>query len=333
METGPWSTLGEKKKQGLELALQELPDINGKKIELIYEDTKGENKNAISAVNKFISVDKVNFIIGAIASWETLAVAPIIEEHKVVYLAPGSNAPKITQSGDYIFRTKVSSVVESQALSAILYDNYNVSTLAIIAINNDYGVGVAESLKNDFEKLGGTILLTELYEDRLLDFKTTLIKLKSQNPEAIFLVGGDDHIGHILKQAKELGIQSLFVTHPASVGPQVQNIAGNAAEGILLASEYDLTSLEPAVMDFRKKFNEKYGKDPDLFPPLSYDALHILADGIEQCEENSECVKDYLYTVQDYHGAVGITSFDENGDVQRPFVVMTMKNGEFQKVK
>ncbi|MCK4458341.1 MAG: ABC transporter substrate-binding protein [Methanosarcinales archaeon] len=116
--TGEAAEYGEDAKLGIDLAVEEINaagGINGKRIQVVYEDSQATPSQGVSAIQKLTTVDKVPVIIGAMASSVTLAIAPIAEENKVVLLSPASSAPQITEAGDYIFRTEFSDAYGGKA--------------------------------------------------------------------------------------------------------------------------------------------------------------------------------------------------------------------------
>src|SRR3989344_8827560 len=107
--TGPSADGGNYVKNGLLLAQDELNNDQdlAYHYELLFQDSMYDPKTAVSAVRKLIDSDQVKYIVGAQGSSETLAITPIAEENKVILITPGSQSDKISQAGDYIFRTQV----------------------------------------------------------------------------------------------------------------------------------------------------------------------------------------------------------------------------------
>ena len=147
------------------------------------------------------------------------------------------------------------------------------------------------------------------------------------------LAGWPKNMGYILKQADELNIDKIFIAPGGTIGPEIIEIAGEASNELIYINEFDVESDKEEVKGFRKKFMKKYGRDPELFSAMGYDATNIIAMLIEKCEGNSECIKDGLYGIKGYKGASGIISFDEYGDVIKPMIMMTIKNGKHVKFK
>jgi len=329
--TGIRATGGEYMRKGLEMALEEINSegINGEKMKLVYEDTQYKPDVAMNGFRKLTDVEGIKFVIGFQNSSCLLSCAPIAEEKKVLIIGYGTQANKISEAGDYIFRTQIASRQELPVVADFIRNKLNLSRIAILYLLSDYGIEYNEILTEEFEKLGGELVASEGFKAEEKDFRTQLTKISGSNPEAIFVVGASKHIGMIINQAHELGINIQFLGGSPIESKDILNIAGNLANGVIYPYPYNIESTIESQKSFRDKYKEKYKEPPTMLAANAYDALKLLAEGIKKCGENVECVKNYLYSVKDYHGASGKISFDENGDVQKEFVFKTIKNGQF----
>ncbi len=326
--TGGAAIYGLSAKEGIDLALGEL---NNNQIELIFEDSQCNPEKAVSAARKLIDVNGIKVIIGHICSSAALAVAPITEANKVILFSPGASSPDLTYAGDYVFRNRQDISGEVSETAKIVKD-FGISNIGIIYVNNDYGIASRNIFKEKFTELGGKILIEESYQQESVDFRTQLTKIKEVNPEAIFLVGLINESAIIVKQSHELGVQSQFFSTIGIEGKELIEIAGPAAEGIIYTAPFfDVNSNESTVKEFVDNFKTMYQKDPTyVFAANGYDALKILDLVINQCGKiDSDCIRDELYKIENFKGASGITTFNEYGDVTKPVMVKTIKNGEF----
>jgi len=328
--SGSASTYGISAKEGIDLALEELNATQKRKIELIYEDDQCNPEKAVDAAQKLINVDSVRIIIGHICSSAALAVAPIAEKNKVILFSPGASAPDYKNAGDYIFRNR-QDISDEVSKTAEIVKNFNINKIAMIYVNNDYGVSSKDIFTKRFEELGGKVELAESYQQDATDFRTQLTKIKKAEPEAMFLAGLIKESATIIKQSSELGLKVRIFSTIGVEGKELLEIAGPAAEGIIYSAPFfDVKSTDPIVKEFINRYKEKYKKDPTyVFAANGYDALEILNSAVKKCDTNTDCIKDQLYKIKDYPGASGMTTFDQNGDVSKPIMIKTIKNGQF----
>lgn len=331
--TGDAAMYGESAKRAIGLAVEEINmagGIDGRKVRIIYEDDQALPDKGVSAFQKLITVDRVPVVIGAMPSSVTLAIAPIAEKNKIVLFSPASSNPKITEAGDYIFRNDVSDVFEGEKMAEEAWQRLGLKKIAVLYINNDYGVGIKDVFTQKFKALGGEITGLETFEQRATDFRSQLTKIKKTGPEAVYVVGYKEQI-QILKQYKELGIKAQILATIMLEDPEIIQNVGDAAEGAIYTYRaYNPESEEREVQEFVRNFKAKYGVEPDNWAAQSYDALRIVALAIERGGYDSEGIKKALYGIKAFPGVSGLTTFDENGDVIKPISLKIVKDGVFK---
>jgi len=330
--TGKVATYGHYVKKGVDLAAEHINKnggINGKKLVIITEDSVADPKTAINTFYKLTEQDNIKIIIGPLASSSVLAVAPLANEKQAVILTPIGSSPEITHAGDFVFRNRISGKFDAINMAEFCATKLKAKTAAILYINEDNGLGYRDYFTQTFENLGGKVL-TKIPYERGADFRTDLTKIKALNPDIIYLGGHNSELA--IKQAKELGIKSQL-TGPLMFESQATlDIAGDAAEGFLYTYTFDSEGQDQHIKDFVKAYKEKHNSIPTAFSANAYDAVMIYAKTIEKCRNTGPiCIKNELYKVQNHPGVSGTTSFDKNGDVEKPIIIKTVKNGEFVK--
>ena len=330
--TGDGAKYGEAAKKGIDLAVEDINlkgGIKGRKIKVVFEDSQGSPAIGVAAVKKLITVERVPVIIGDLFSSVTLAIAPIANENKVAILSPASSAPAITNAGDYIFRNCASDIFEGSIMGNFAVAKLGIKRVAVLYINNDYGVGISDVFKKTFIQKSGYVTIEEAFDQGATDFRTQLSKVNASHPQAVYIVGYRE-LGQLLKQAMELGIKVQFLSTVMFEDPEILKIAGYAAEGVIYSARaYDPQGKDEAIQNFVRSFKQRYGVIPDIFSGLSYDSVKILALAIEKGGFNSEGIKKALYEIKHYPAVVGDTSFDENGDVIQPALIKTVEEGKF----
>ena len=333
--TGNVAVAGESMRRGVEIAEKEINQnggINGRPVRVIYEDDSCDSKKTISAFNKLVAIDKVKVIIGPLCSGTVLSVAPLAESNGIVLFTPVATAADISKAGDYIFRDSISDTYQGKFLAEYLYDNLGFRNMGVIYVNNDYGVQLFGSFKENFDKRGGKIRIAEIYGTGETDFRTNLIKIKDKNVDGLLIICNGKECGLIPKQARELGIDVRFVATDNFYSPDSVQIGGSTVEGTVLTAPA-LDKASSAVQYLMQKSIMAYGDEPSK-PHLTanaYDALMIIADAIQSGGYSSSAVKEYIYRVKDYTGVGGVLTFDENGDVEKPLEIFVVKNGKFEK--
>jgi branched-chain amino acid transport system substrate-binding protein len=320
--TGDAAFYGESILQAVDFAAEQINEsggINGNKLKVIAEDSKGSPREGVTAFNK----------LGDAISSVTLAIAPIANKNNIVVLSPLSSAPEITNAGDYIFRNVPSDLLGGKVAAHFAIKNQNWKSLAILFVNNDFGTGLANAFIEEASILGGTILAKETYNFGSTDFRAQLTKIKYADPDAIFFVAYQE-ASTILIQSKELGLKSNFLGTGLVEDPKIIEIAGEAAEGVFFTQlPYTPDLPFSSTKNFVKAFKETYNIEPNILAAYGFDSMNILAFALNNSDLNSKSIKNELYKIKEYEGVTGIISFDMNGDVAQPMGVKIIKNGEF----
>jgi branched-chain amino acid transport system substrate-binding protein len=332
--TGSAAVWGENAKMGLEIALEEVNEaggVMGKKVKLIFEDSQSDPAKAVSSLQKLIATDKVPVVIGDIASSSVLAMAPIAERSKVVLLSPGASNPDISKAGEYIFRNWQSDALEGEVDARFAYEHLGYRKMAILYVNNAYGSGLKTVFEQSFQRMGGKILISEAFEQGATDMRSQLRKIRAVNPDAIYMPGYPTEMAILLRQAKELGIKTPFLSVQAFDDPKILQIAKDAAEGVIFSVPKPPDPSNPVVSNFVRKYKERFNKEPGVCSDTGYDALKIIVWAMSQGAFSGSEIQKQLLKLKDFPGAAGLTTFDKNGDVIKPFIFKTVKGGRFVK--
>lgn len=329
--TGDAALYGEISKSAIDLAVEEINSkggVKGHKISIIYEDSQAKPELAVNAVNKLVTVDKVNVIIGPMGSSEVMAIAPILNKKKVVSISPAATSHDITNAGDYIFRTIVSDVYDGTAMARFAYQDNGIKKVGVFYMTEAGPQGVAEAFINEFKKLGGDILIVEKCSRGEKDFRTPISRIDKKSPDAIYFALYPIETEIFIRQIRELGINRFLMTHQLIDDAQVLGKLGKAADGIVFTTPKLTPEIGgPSVKLFYDKYRHKYGKEPQQFASNSYDAMMLTANAMEKYGFDSESIKKGLYEVKNYEGASGVLSIDQNGDVDQEMLIMVIENG------
>ena len=328
--SGPIAVYGEGFLKAVTLAIDDINakgGVSGKPLELVYEDGKGTAQDSISALRKLINLHKLPVVFGPAASSNFLAVAPVAEENKTVLIGAESAAPAITDAGEYIFRVFPSDKLQGNGLAKLALD-LEYKEVALMYINNDWGVGLKDVFVKNFTEANGTILEEVPFDEGKTDYRTELLKIANQKPKAVVCPIYVQEGAVLFKQAYQLGITAQWLTGSAAKNAKLIELAGEAAEGIIgTYPTYPQTT--PEHQYFEKLWREKYNSDPAIFTAFNWDMVHITAKAIEAGGYSADGIRDALYEVsKGYKGATGDKTFDENGDVGSDYGAWTIKDGK-----
>ena len=318
--TGAGETYGQVANNAKQMAVDEINaagGIDGRRLELVVEDSKCSAQDAINAYNKLTDVDGMKIILGTSCSGAMLGVAPLAEEDGVVLFSGLASNPDIANAGDYIFRTQISDIEVGIRTGDALWGD-GVRALATITEETDYAEGVRRTSVAQFEKNGGRVIAEERYGSDTTDFRTQLTKLIETNPDALHIAPQSEFsAGTIVKQARELGYEGPIYGETITVGTTALNIAGDAATGlkaITAAPDPNNAKAQEVLANFRERY--KYITLP-WHLGSAYDDVYIAAECLRQTKDDQDAdgFRDCLYGIT-WSGALGENySFDEDGEV------------------
>lgn len=322
--TGDAALAGINTREGIDLAVEEINKVgvNGKKIRVVYEDTQADPKTAVSAVSKLINVNKVQYIIDDSISSVTLSVAPIVEKSRVVLLATGATAPKISQAGDFIFRIWNSDALEGEEIAKYTIDILKIKRIGILYIQNDYGIGLTEVFRNEFNKQKLAPVHIESFDGSAQEHRTQLAKILSADPKAIYLVGYSKDCVRIIQEAKEMKFRGVWLGTTVMLDASVTDVVKNNHYELYYPAPLISDASSPAVKAFRKAFKAKYQKEPAALSDVGYDAVMLFKRAVELGDgTDGEKIRSGLMKIKAYEGASGLIQFDKNGDVHKPIEI------------
>lgn len=334
--TGDVATYGISTKNGVEIAVDQVNEnggINGKKVVLISEDTRGDQTEAANAASKLIERDKVVAIVGGVISAETMTAGPIANDAGVVMISSSSTAQGVPEIGDYIFRNCLSDEVQAVQLAEFAATELGLKRFAIMFTNNDYGL----SLKNAFEgkaKEIAEVVGVETYNDGEKDFRTQLTKLKGANPDALYIAGYYTEAAKIAQQAKEQGLEVQLLGADGFYSPVLIELGGGAVDGAVFTAGFFTDDPSENAQNFVKAYMEKFNEEPDMFAAQAYDAAMILLTALKNTDgQGGEALQQAMLNTKDFPGITGVTSFTEVGDAIKDIIILKVENGKFVKIR
>ncbi|NLM89087.1 MAG: ABC transporter substrate-binding protein [Syntrophomonadaceae bacterium] len=336
--SGPVASYGSNAANGALLAIEEINaagGVLGKQIEPLSRDCKSIPDEAMS-VSAALVGEKIVAQIGPLTSGNVAGSTPVMMEEQIPLLAPAATAVNVTvdektnKVRDFIFRVCYRDSDQGQRMASFALEDLNVKNAAIYgSTSDDYATGLAKYFKEEFTAKGGTIVAEEGFVNGDKDFRATLTKIKSADPEFIYVPGYYTEVAVLIKQAREMGITCPIGGGDGWDSPDMVSVAGaEALNNTYFTNHYSVEDPDPAIQSFVEAYKAKYNKLPDSFAALGYDAARLLADAIERAGEADPVkVKEALEATKDFPGITGTMSIDENHNPVKNIVVIEYKDG------
>ncbi|KGK91381.1 branched-chain amino acid ABC transporter substrate-binding protein [Desulfosporosinus sp. HMP52] len=335
--TGGGAAYGQAIKEGLDLAKEEINAQGKVKVDLIYEDSRGDKTEAINAINKLINKDNVVGIIGPTLSGEMFAAGPIADQAGVPIMGTSTTAEGIPALGNFVFRNALPEFLAVPQAVEKAISTYNLKKVAVMySNNNDWAVSGYKTIESTLKKNGIEIVATETFADKDTDYSAQLTKIASLKPDAVMVSSLYQEASLVLKKAREIGITVPFVGTNGFNSPELIKIAGPAADGAIVASPWFPGKQDEKVQKFIADYKAKYNnKVPDQFAAQAYDALYIYASALEQAGSTTDRQKlrDSIAAIKGFQGVTGKFAFDEKREPVMSATVLIIKDGQFTELK
>ena len=309
--------LGKDDENGVALAVAQATDkkmkIGGKlvKFEMMSEDDQGDPKVGSTVAQKLIDA-KVVAVIGHLNSGVAIPASEAYDKAGIPMISGSATNPTLTERGlKTVFRTVARDDQQGPAIAAYIASEIKAKKVALIDDKTAYGEGLANEVEKTLKGAKISIVGRERTTDTETDFKSILTKIKAKNPDVIFHGGMDQTAGPMIKQARELGIKSIFVFGDGACTNEMFDKAKDAANG-LVCSQAGLPS-DAASKEFLASFKAKFG-DVKQYAPYYYDATMAVIEAMKKADSVDPAkFGPELFNVS-FTGATGKVEFDAKGD-------------------
>lgn len=330
--TGDSAQFGDMKTKAIQLAIEELNEkggINGKEVELLIGDDTSNPKEAPNVAQKLAQDNRVLAVIGHWNSSCTLAARGIYNDAGVPLLADSVNKALTDGTTPTAYRVSLTDTAQAESLAKYAYEKLGKRKAAILYTANDFGTGLMEDFDRAFKEIGGEVIASETYfEGQTKDFSPQLTKIKEENPDLLFIAGYYVETALIAQQSQEIGLDVQMLGTEGISSEELIKLGGEAVEGIIFAGFFHPDVEFPGTKEFVEAFRSEYEKEPDTYAALAYDSAKLIFAAIEENGESREGIMQFLDEVNDFPGVAGPISFDENHDVVRNIVVLTVRDGK-----
>lgn len=332
--TGRTAFGGQLELEGTQMAHQEVPELLGKKVELIVVDNKTDKVEAANAVKRLVERDKVVAVIGTYGSSLAMAGGEVAEAAKIPMMGTSCTNPLVTQGKMYVFRACFIDPYQGAGAATYAVNTLGMKKAALLFdMANDYSVGLATFFKNSYKKLGGEIVSELKYNSGDQDFTAQLTEIISKEPELLFIPADFAEGAIIMKQARELGAEFQIMGGDAMDNPELVNIGGDAVEGFIQTTfPYDVTmaDMSPIAKTFTENWKKIHpDKAPNVNAALGYDAYMLVANAITTAgSAEPDAIRAALSQIKDFPGVTGSKTINETHDAESPVGIIQIKDGK-----
>ncbi len=315
---------------GVRFAIHEINKgggLLGKRVELLEFDNMSTKIGSKVAADKAIQ-EGVIAVIGASWSSHSLGMAPVLQKAGIPMITPDSTNAEVTRTGDYIFRVCFIDPFQAKVMSQFAIKELKAKRVAILKdVRSDYSMGLSQVFRKGITEMGGSVILDLSYMQKQVDFSSQLSLIKKMQLDAVYIAGHDES-GFIVKQARNIGVESFLLGGDGWDTAAFLLNGGNELSKGYYTTHWSALAESEISLNFTKKFGEFYSK-VESFAALSYDATMLLANAIDRAGTTNRIkIREALARTENYPGVTGSITFDKHGDPIKEVVIMKLEKGE-----
>lgn len=326
--TGQLAHMGKDSENAARLAIDEInsqhPVIGGKpvRLQLDAQDDAADPRTGTQVAQKLVD-DGVVAVVGDINSGVSIPASKIYSEASLVQISQGSTNPAYTLQGfKTTFRVVATDALQGPALARYALDSLHAKRIAIVDDSTAYGQGLADAFEKAAKARGATVVTHESTNDKAVDFRAILTKIKGMKPDAIMYGGSDATAGPLAKQAANLGITAEVLGGDGACTESMIQLAGSAIGNVTCSEAGLALSKMPKGQEFDKRYVARFGTAIDAYAPFTYDAVYVIYDAMKRANSTDRTKILAAMPATSYEGVIGRIAFDPRGDLRNAAITI-----------
>jgi len=293
---GRFASLGESFLRGAAIALKEARAKGVANVELTVGDTRGNPLDCRAMAERFVSEEHVDALLGEVLSSSTIAAAQVAELSKTVLLSPVATEEGIDHIGSWVFQTTTGSEVEIAALARMACERLGLRRIAFLSSDDARSRRNASLFADEVERLGGELCIAEFYPDGSTDFAESIDRIRSADPEALFIASDTEDLVLMLPQLSfhDFGVQLLGTS--AWNSKRLARMVGKDLEGAIFPIDFDSRSGEKLFVNACALVKESPGEINHVVVG-GYRGTKLLIEALAKCKSRGEPLREELSRV------------------------------------
>ena len=335
--TGKLSDLGISGRDAVRLAVEEINEaggIKGRPVELIVKDDKQDSQTALKVDQELIDQGVVA-VIGHMTSTMSMAVLPLMNRARLVLISPTTSTSVLSGKDDYFVRLTESNMAQAIHLARHVA---NVSGLKKVAVvydlsNHQFSESLYHNFRDEFAKLGGELSTAVTFiSGSGVPFASLAAELIEPRPEAVLIIAAALDAAMICQHIRRIDQDVLIIASAWSMTEEFLHHGGPAVEGVLFSQATGEESDHPRYREFKKRFYQRYVKNPNFSARLSYETAYFLFEALSRNDDPETLIRTLL-NFGVYEGLTGKITIDKYGDAHRDRLIMTVHSGHYEAME
>ena len=318
----------------LEIAREEIAAAGGPELEFVYpaEENIGYGiRFAIRAADDFASDGRLSAVITDNGSVYNVATAHLYNRRGLVNLVPNASSPMLSDIGKWTFRMSTNDEMQGRFLAEVACENLGFTQVAVVYENTDYGRLLSQVFIDNFTACGKEIVYIAWFDryDRTAD-QLIAAQLAEREVKEVLFVGYSTDFIAFLSSVQDAGVEATFLAGDSCFfqesSAQLREAAGS--NRVFVSAISNLLSKDEKANRFRRKYESRYGRPPEVIDEIYYDCIMLLAEAVDEVGPDRNALREYIASLGNsrppYRGIVGEYGFNSRGDSAWPLTVFEL---------
>ena len=329
--SGAQAHYGKDNENGVRMAIEDLNKagmmIGGKKakFEIVAEDDAADPKQGTAAAQKLCD-SKVAGVVGHLNSGTTIPAAKVYNDCGIPHVTGAATNPDLTKPGyNTTYRIIANDLALGAGLAFYAADTLKLKKVAVIDDRSAYGQGVADIFKKTAKEKGMTVVDEQFTTDKATDFMAILTAIKAKGPDAVFYGGMDPQAGPMLRQMEQLGMSKVkYFGGDGICTSEIAKLAGGAKtlDNVICAEGGASLAKMPGGAEWKKRYDEKYPNQFQVYSPYTYDATFVLVDAMKRANSIDPKVYTPELIKTSFKGVTTTIEFLPTGELKNPSITL-----------
>jgi branched-chain amino acid transport system substrate-binding protein len=304
--------------------------IRGREIMLTAKDDRHDPEEA-RRVDRELIEEGVAAIIGHMTSAMTAAVLPLINEKRMLMIAPTVSSDEFSGIDDYFLRVMAPSLQESVRLAQAAFSMRGSRHVFVVydEANASYSRRYLEAFVGEFQRLGGKVAGAEaFFSAREWRPAETAQNVVAAGADGVLLVAGAGDAAMLCQQLRKIGSDIPVFAAGWAMTDEFLRTGGPAVGSTVFSHVFDRESRTPGYLKFKKEFSDRFGREPDFAAMYAYEAAGVLFEAIATVGPSGP-LKETIIRKGTFQGLQGDFALDRFGDAVRSRVIVIVRDGRF----
>lgn len=323
---------GEYTKEGAEMFLEDINaagGVMGRTVTIIYEDDQGAEASATNAYQKLVAENDVCATVLNKYSSVVLAMEPFVADEEIPAICSGSSVKLEASTNEWLLSTRRSDTGSGVSIG-LHCASVGATKVAILHSPDALGTGITPVIEATLEEKGVEVVSVQQFTADEKNFAPYMAKIKDSGCDMIVAIAQTNEAALIMNAVYDAGMNVPCIGNSAfAQSSTLSNAKPEAAEGWYSVTAFSFKSAEPKTAEWVARYNEKYGRNPDMTSATTYDALTMICAAIEAAgTDEPAAINEQLHALKGLEGVASVYTYQGTPMLAISEYIIQIQNGE-----